>query len=62
MLVGLEFDRPAACAAFVTGCFEHRVLLGWTLHCDTVVRLAPPLTLSEAELDQALNVFDDVLG
>ena len=62
MLIGLEFASPAACAAFVSGCFARQVLLGWTLHRDTVVRLAPPLTLSQAELDQALTVFDEVLG
>jgi acetylornithine/succinyldiaminopimelate/putrescine aminotransferase len=29
------------------------LILGWTLHDDTVVRLCPPLVITEAELDEA---------
>ena len=53
-LIGLDFENPAAAQRFVRGCFERRVIVGWTLHRDTVVRLAPPLVLTDAELERGL--------
>jgi 4-aminobutyrate aminotransferase-like enzyme len=38
------------------------VLLGWTLHSDTLVRLAPPLTIPFEVLDEALAVILASLG
>jgi acetylornithine/succinyldiaminopimelate/putrescine aminotransferase len=53
LLIGIEFDTPARAAAFTQACRGEGLLLGWTLHDDRVVRLAPPLVISEAELDDA---------
>jgi acetylornithine/succinyldiaminopimelate/putrescine aminotransferase len=53
LLLGLEFDRPEDCAQFVSRAWDERVILNWTLHRDTVVRLAPPLVLSDPEVDEA---------
>ncbi len=55
MLIGLEFESPGDCACFVEGCRMREVLLGWTLHEDRVVRLAPPLILSEEESNEAVR-------
>ena len=55
MLFGLEFESPGDCACFVEGCRSREVLLGWTLHEDRVVRLAPPLILSEEESNEAIR-------
>ena len=38
-------------------CLEQGVLLGWTLHSDTLVRIAPPLTIEEAALNEALDAI-----
>jgi acetylornithine/succinyldiaminopimelate/putrescine aminotransferase len=54
LLIGIEFDDPAACAAFARRAWDERLILNWTLHRDTVVRLAPPLVLTDAEADQAV--------
>lgn len=54
MLLGLEFDTPAMCARFAARAFEARLILNWTLHRDTVVRLAPPLVLTDDEADHAV--------
>jgi 4-aminobutyrate aminotransferase-like enzyme len=37
------------------------LILGWTLHQDTVVRLAPPLIISSTEIDQAVSLMQAVL-
>jgi acetylornithine/N-succinyldiaminopimelate aminotransferase len=62
LLLGLEFDDAAACARFAKNALARGVILNWTLHRDTVVRLAPPLVLSEAEAEQALAVIAAALG
>ena len=41
----------------VRRCLERGLLLGWTLHSDTLVRLAPPLNLSFDVLDTALGII-----
>jgi len=54
MLLGLELESAAACARFVRRAHARGLILNWTLHRDTVVRLAPPLVLSDAEAERAL--------
>lgn len=55
LLLGLEFADAAACARFVHQAWQRRLILNWTLNDDTVVRLAPPLVLSDADAEQALT-------
>ncbi len=38
-------------------CFDAQVLLGWTLHSNTLIRIAPPLTITDEVLDQALDAI-----
>jgi acetylornithine/succinyldiaminopimelate/putrescine aminotransferase len=54
LLIGMEFESAAACARFARRALEHGLILNWTLHRDTVVRLAPPLVLGEDEVERAL--------
>ena len=62
LLLGLEFARADLCAAFTHRALEQELILGWTLHRDTVVRLAPPLVLSDAEADAAVTRIGRALG
>jgi putrescine aminotransferase len=55
LLIGLEFTDADSCGRFVTRASRQRLILNWTLHRDTVVRLTPPLTLSDGEADLALG-------
>lgn len=56
-LLGMELiDREVTCRV-VERCLEAGVLLGWTLHADTLVRLAPPLNIPFDVLDAALAVI-----
>lgn len=54
---GLVLDRPAA---EMVGLLQKRGVLG-NVTADRVVRVAPPLIISEAECDQAINALDDAL-
>jgi acetylornithine/succinyldiaminopimelate/putrescine aminotransferase len=62
MLLGLEFDAPDACARFAARAFCDGLVLNWTLHSDVVVRLAPPLVLTDAEADRAVAGIAAALG
>ena len=57
MLIGLELASPRQTEAFCRAAFERGLILNWTLHRDTVVRLAPPLTISDADSDRALTAI-----
>jgi acetylornithine/succinyldiaminopimelate/putrescine aminotransferase len=62
LLIGLEFAQPAACARAAARAFAEGLILNWTLHRDTVIRLAPPLVLTDAEAAEALVRLAAVLG
>jgi acetylornithine/N-succinyldiaminopimelate aminotransferase len=61
MLIGLEFEEPARCASFARAAWDARLVLNWTLHRDTVVRLAPPLVLADAEVEHTLGTVARLL-
>jgi acetylornithine/N-succinyldiaminopimelate aminotransferase len=61
LLLGLEFDSPKRVMAFTEQCRARGLLLGWTLNEDRVIRLAPPLNIDRADLDHALDTFEDIL-
>lgn len=62
MLLGLEFADATACARFAARARDARLILNWTLHRDVVVRLAPPLVLTDAQADDALARIAAALG
>ena len=57
LLLGLEIDRVAR--DVIAGCLERGVLVGSA--GERVLRLTPPLTITDDELDQAMAVFEEVL-
>jgi acetylornithine/succinyldiaminopimelate/putrescine aminotransferase len=58
LLIGLELKTARQTARFVKQALEAGLILGWTLHTNTVIRVAPPLTLSEAELEEGLRITE----
>jgi acetylornithine/succinyldiaminopimelate/putrescine aminotransferase len=61
LLIGMDFTTPEATKQFVQSCFASGLIIGWTLHRDTVVRLAPPLTISPTEIEQAIQIMHTAL-
>ncbi len=60
-MLGMELSSKKKTQKFVEACLEKGLLLGWTLHSDTLVRLAPPLTISETDLNIGLDTMLEVL-
>lgn len=57
MLVGIEFDTAERTRAFARECLARGLIASGTLHCDNVLRLLPPLTIEEGELEFATQVM-----
>ncbi|MDX1617801.1 MAG: aspartate aminotransferase family protein [Balneolaceae bacterium] len=60
-MLGMELDDRDLTEAVVNRCLERGIILGWTLHSDTLVRLAPPLTIGQPLLEEALDTIIEVL-
>jgi predicted acetylornithine/succinylornithine family transaminase len=58
LLIGAELERPAA--PVVAACLDAGLLV--TAAGETVLRLTPPLVVSEEEVDQALSIVEEVLS
>ena len=58
LLLGAQLDRPAA--PVVTACLEAGLVVGSA--GEAVLRLTPPLVVSEPEVDEALAVLFEVLA
>jgi 4-aminobutyrate aminotransferase-like enzyme len=62
MMIGLEMVNARTTARLVQRARGLGLILGWTLHSDRVIRIAPPLTLSEAEMAQGLSIIETILS
>ena len=61
LLIGIEFAEASVARQFVTETLSRGVILNWTLNADRVVRLAPPLTIAEDEIDFAATTMEQAL-
>jgi len=61
LLIGIEFAEPSMTRRFVVETLLRGVIVNWTLNADRVVRLSPPLTISENEIDVALTAMRQAL-
>jgi acetylornithine/N-succinyldiaminopimelate aminotransferase len=60
--IGLELESAALTERFVRAAFDRGLILGWTLHTQRVVRIAPPLNLSEADLQAGLAIMSAAMA
>lgn len=54
-MLGLELESKELTQKVVTDCLKKGIILGWTLHSDTLIRLAPPLIIKDELLDEILT-------
>ncbi|MFH5833457.1 aspartate aminotransferase family protein [Halalkalibaculum sp. DA384] len=60
-MLGMELEEAERTRQVVEDCFAEGIILGWTLHSNTLVRLAPPLIMEDALLDDTLHTIMDIL-
>lgn len=56
-MLGMQLERFDITRKTVEFALERGVLLGWTLHSSTLVRLAPPLIIDDDLLDEVLQII-----
>lgn len=54
-MLGLQLESRELTKRIVEDCFEQGILLGWTLHSNTLIRLAPPLIITDKLLNEVLD-------
>lgn len=56
-MLGLQLESWELTKNVVEECFGKGILLGWTLHSNTLVRLAPPLIIEHELLEEVLETI-----
>ena len=58
LMIGIQLTVPGA--AFVNECLER----GLRINCthESVIRFMPPMIVTAEQIDQAVDIFDSVLG
>lgn len=56
-MLGLQLENAELTRKVVDHCLDHGIILGWTLHSDTLIRIAPPLIIPEELLIECFNTI-----
>ncbi len=57
LLMAIELDTPQQVAKVVDHCIRHGVLTDWFLFAPHCIRLAPPLVISNKEIERACKIL-----
>ena len=56
-LLALQFESFETKKKIIDTCIENGVIADWFLFCDTAMRIAPPLTITEEEIKKACKII-----
>ncbi len=62
LMLGLEFANAGVAGALMAELFQRHVLAVYTLNNDRVIRLIPPLVITEDQLDTALTEMEAAMA
>lgn len=62
LMLGIEVKNPGIAAALMSELFSRRILAVYTLNNERVIRMIPPLVITEAEIGQALEGLDGAMA
>lgn len=57
LLLALQFDSFETNKRIIDCCIKNGVISDWFLFCDNAMRIAPPLTISEKEIDEVCKII-----
>ena len=58
LMIAVEFESSAVCRKVIQLCIASGVITDWFLFAENCMRIAPPLTISYAEIDEAISVIN----
>ena len=61
LMLSIQLDTFEQVENISKRCIENGLIIDWFLHCDTALRLAPPLTITEEEIRMACEVILGVI-
>ena len=61
MLFAVEVGSFEEVIAVVHECLANGLVTDWFVHCDTAIRLAPPLTITLEELKEGLEILKSAI-
>jgi len=59
LMIGVEFALKDAAELTINGMAQRGVIAAYTLNNPKVIRIEPPLIMSEAQVDQAVNAMGE---
>jgi len=60
-MMALEFENQKQAFDTISKCLENGLLTDWFLFCDTALRIAPPLVITEEEIEMACEVIKEIV-
>ena len=60
-MLGLELENAELTAKVVKSCFDQGIILGWTLHSNSLIRIAPPLIIDDELLTSTLMTIQKTI-
>ncbi|MEI6060135.1 MAG: aspartate aminotransferase family protein [Bacteroidota bacterium] len=61
LMIALQLDNFDHVKKVIDQCIEHGVIIDWFLFNDSSIRIAPPLTITEAQIREACQVILEAL-
>lgn len=57
LMLSIDFDNEPRNKKIITKCIENGLITDWFLHCDYKLRIAPPLIISDTEIETACDII-----
>jgi len=61
LMIAIEFGDRELNFKLIHQCMEKGILSDWFLFCDTAMRIAPPLIITEEEIEKACDIIKAVV-
>ncbi|MGV8878435.1 MAG: aspartate aminotransferase family protein [Sphingobacteriaceae bacterium] len=61
LMLSIQLDNFKQVERASEYCLEKGIIIDWFLHCDTAMRIAPPLIITDTEIEKACSVILEAL-
>ncbi len=57
LMLAVEFESYETLKQIIDGCIEDGIVTDWFLHCSNAMRIAPPLIITNTEIEEACKII-----